>query len=354
MNHEFKNNAAKSWEHVLSQKDDFVKLFDNLQLENYKDIQIVSRTFSNDDRLIVAVDMMDMQGITSRVIIDATAGIPTWRQFINVTYESGKFTDTKIVLYEQDYKDYPNHLAGGKRQLSYLTRYNNKCGVKTYLVKGIALDHKDQKILTTCDIVSEPNNVELVEGLKHPSKADAQKAEFWLGYYCEHCDDGEINVGMDDDIFGDWNPGRSTGRADVEAYVVWDDDGLFLKLVGGLGSEAIKWIWDNRKFAFEVVYLNCPVAYETHHNYCAISVKIEDFPLHEIFAMDPDKKWEYGGLVHDEQWKFLSVARKIAEDYDDNYLPTRQLLEQDMNLRLAQYDKENNSITIENSTDKEK
>lgn len=316
MNHEFKNNAAKSWENVLSQKDDLVQLFDNLKLENYNDIQIVSRTYSNDDRLILAVDVVDIEGMTSRVIIDATAGIPTWRQFINVTYESGKFADTKIILYGQDFGHYSDHLAGGKSQLNYLVRRNNICGVKTYLVKGIETDKDNQKIFTNRGIVSKPEDVELVEELKHPSKAEAQKAEFWVGYYCQHCDDGEISISMDDDIFHDWNPGRSTGIADVEAYVVWNDDGLFLKLVGGPGSEAVKWIWENRKFAFEVAYLNCPVTREIHQNYCAIAVKMNDYRLHEIFEMDPDKKWEYGRLIHDEEWKFLSVACKIAENYE--------------------------------------
>lgn len=320
------NDAVQSWKHVLSTKEDIARLFKELRLDNHQDIKITSRTFSNDDRLIVAVDAVDPQGMASRIIIDATPGYPTWRQFINVTYESGKFTDTKIILYGKDYRHYPDYLAGGRPELTYLVRRNNKCGLRTYLAKGIELDHDNQKILTNCEVVAKPDDVEPVEGLKHPSIEEILKAEFWLGYYCQHCDDGEINIGMDDDIFGDWSLGYCVGQAGAETHMVWNDDGLFLKLIGKPGSETIRWIWENRKFTLEVVYLRCPVAYETHHNYCAISIRIVGIPLRDVFRMDPDDKSRYGQLVHDEKWKFFDVARKIAEDYDDNYLPTSQLL----------------------------
>lgn len=323
------NNAVKSWKRVLSTKEDIARLFKELGLDNYQDIKITSRTFSNDDRLIVAVDAVDPQGMASRVIVDATPGYPTWRQFINVTYESGKFTDTKIILYGENNRDYENPLAGGWRDLYYLTRYNNKCGVRTYLVKGIALDEDNQKLFTNREIVAKPDDVKFMPEVKHPSKAEVQKAEFWLGYYCQHCDDGEINIGMDDDIFGDWSLGYCVGQAGAETHMVWNDDGLFLKLIGKPGSETIRWIWENRKFTFEVLYLHCPVTFETDQYYCGISIRLEDIPLQDVFRMDPDEKSRYGRLVHDEEWKFFDVARKIAEDYDDNYLPTRQLLGRD-------------------------
>lgn len=180
--------------------------------------------------------------MTSRVIIDATAGHPTWRQFINVTYESGKFADTKIILYGENYRDYRNPLAGGISELNYLARRNNKCGLRTYLAKGIELDNDNQKTFTNCEIVAKPEDVELVGELNHPSKEEVQKAEFWLGYYCQHVDPGEISFDNDDDILGDWNPGYCVGQAGAQTGIVWNEEGLFLKLIAKPDSETIRWI----------------------------------------------------------------------------------------------------------------
>ena len=336
MNQESQNNTVKSWEHVLSKKEDIKRLFDELKLLNYQDIKVASRTFSYDDRLILAVDAVDMQGTRSRVIIDGTAGIPTWRQFINVTYESGKFADIKIILYGLDYGyDEPcHHRGGGRDELNYLARHNNKCGVRTYLVKGIKLNRSNQKISTNCEIVAKPDDVELVEGLIHLSEEDAHKAEFWYGYYGMCHDVDETYWYMENDIFGDWDCEHCIGVAGlVSTFVVWDDHGLFLKLTGRPGSEIIDWIWANRKFAFEVVYRHCPITHETHQHCGAISIKIESIPLRDIFRKDRNEKAECGEHIYLEEQKFMELAGTIVEDYE-NHIPINKLLGPDMYERI--------------------
>ena len=65
MNQEFKNYLAVSWERVLSSKEDILKLFKELELENYKDIEIISRNYSDDNRLIMLVEANDAKDETS-------------------------------------------------------------------------------------------------------------------------------------------------------------------------------------------------------------------------------------------------------------------------------------------------
>ena len=106
MNQEFKNYSVVSWDKVLSGKEDIVKLFKELELQDYKDIKIVSRNYSDDNRLIMLIEASNINNNISRIIIDVTSGIPTWQQFINVTYDDGQPTDVKIILYGKNYEDY--------------------------------------------------------------------------------------------------------------------------------------------------------------------------------------------------------------------------------------------------------
>lgn len=335
MNQQFQNNTVKSWERVLSNKEDLARLFKELRLDNYHDIKIVSRTFSNEDRLIVAVDVMDIQGIKDRVIIDATSGHPTWRQFINVTYESGKFTDIKIILFASDYGfDLCHHRGGGREELNCLARHNNKCGVRTFLVKGIMFNRSNQKISTKYEIVAKPDDVKFMPEVKLPSKEEVQRAEFWLGYYGMCHDADETYWYMENDIFGDWDWGHSIGVASlVGTLVIWSDGGLFLKLIGRTGSEVIDWIWANRKFAFEVVYRHCPITHETHQHCGAISIKIGHTPLREIFGQERNEKAEYGEYICLEEQKFMELADTIVEDYE-NHIPISKLLGPDIYERI--------------------
>jgi len=175
MNQEFKNYLTVSWEKVLSNEENITTLFKNLKLEHYKDVKIVSRDYSEDGRLIALIEAHNGSD-THKIIIDATSGIPTWQQFINITYDQGDSTDVKIILYGEDYQDFIfNAPAGGLYDISNLVRRNNKCAVDTYLVKGIDYDPNGQKNLNTIDIQEEPDDAEGDGSLHIPPKLVIQK-----------------------------------------------------------------------------------------------------------------------------------------------------------------------------------
>lgn len=84
MNQEFKNYLVVSWDKVLSNREDILKLFEELDLQDLDDIQIISRNYSDDNRLIMLIEANDAKDETLKIIIDATSGIPTWQQFSRI------------------------------------------------------------------------------------------------------------------------------------------------------------------------------------------------------------------------------------------------------------------------------
>lgn len=314
MNQEFINYSIVSWEQVLSKEEDILNFFKSLKLINYKEVKIISRDFSDDNRLTVLIEAKDESDATQKITVDATSGIPTWQQFINVTYDHGNPSDIKIILYGEDYGDHSFDLpAGGLYDISNLVRHINKCGGKTYLVKGIDYNATGQKILRPCVVEEKPEDVDVDANMKFPSKLDVQKAEFWTGYYLpQWCAEPD---GSDDDIINDWEPGYSLSF-DLSTKAFWNDEGFFIDLRGEAGSAAIRWIWANQKHLFQEAYPDCSIELRSSDNEpYAISVKIVDIPIGKLIQVGPRDKWEYGELVYNEEHKFVSVAEEAISDY---------------------------------------
>ncbi len=314
MNQEFKNYLAVSWDQVLSDEKEIINLLTKLNIPCIKNIVTVSREYTNDNRLIMLLEANNVNAKTFRFIIDATSGIPTWQQFINVTYDHGNPSDIKIILYGEDYGDHSFDLpAGGLYDISNLVRHINKCGGKTYLVKGIDYNATGQKILRPCVVEEKPEDVDVDANMKFPSKLDVQKAEFWTGYYLpQWCAEPD---GSDDDIINDWEPGYSLSF-DLSTKAFWNDEGFFIDLRGEAGSAAIRWIWANQKHLFQEAYPDCSIELRSSDNEpYAISVKIVDIPIGKLIQVGPRDKWEYGELVYNEEHKFVSVAEEAISDY---------------------------------------
>jgi len=93
MNQDLKTYSSVSWEHVLNDTDDIIEHFREMNFQSLKNIEIISRTYTRDNRLIILITANNINGNLFRIIIDATSGIPTWQQFINVTYDQGEDTN---------------------------------------------------------------------------------------------------------------------------------------------------------------------------------------------------------------------------------------------------------------------
>ena len=96
-----------------------------------------------------------------------------------------------------------------------------------------------------------------------------------------------------------------------------NSDGFSIDLIGEPDSEAIKWIWTNRKSLFDDAYPDCSINLKIENNKpYAISVKVLDIPIEELIKMEPKNKWEYGEVVYGEEHKFSSIADQVIDDFD--------------------------------------
>lgn len=224
MNKNFQEFLTMGWERVLSSEADIIELFKMLNIKYLNNVQIISRTPLHDDRLTMLIGASDTNGKPFRIIIDATSGVPTWSQFINVTYDQGNDTDVKIILFDNGYEyDDIDADTASLTEISNLVRRNNKCGVSTYLSGAITFDPDGQKILGARSVKEYPVKVVIDGPLPLPSKRQVQEAEFWVDYYYPHWKrQGAIPIGINDDITNYWHPGSSLGR-NMEAQSYWND-----------------------------------------------------------------------------------------------------------------------------------
>jgi hypothetical protein len=72
MNKNYQNFLSVSWEHVLASEEDIIKLLEELKLQNMKDVQIVSRTYTQDNRLVMVISANNKINQPQSIIIDAT------------------------------------------------------------------------------------------------------------------------------------------------------------------------------------------------------------------------------------------------------------------------------------------
>jgi len=315
MNQDYQTYLTVSWEQVLCDNDDISELFEALAIKDLKSVQILSRSYSKDGRMIINVTADNADDKSLRIIIDSTSGIPTWQQFINVTYDQGESADIRIILYGEDDREYGNgSTAGGIIEIGNLVRRNNQCGVITYLVNGVAFNAHGQKIIDGCFIEERPNEVRVDPTKISPSKRQVQEAEFWAGYYFPQRENEYIEI--DEDIISDWAPGYSI-RKDLRTMASWNDDGFFIKLLEEKPSDEIHWIWNNKKSEFEAAYPNCDIIFEKiDEKRYAISVRMLNISMTDLINTTPKEKWDYGDYVFVQEQVFYELAEDIAEDYN--------------------------------------
>lgn len=315
MNLKNQTYLTTSWKKVLHNNNDIIKLLKGVKITDLKKLHILSRTYSNDGRMIINVTADNADNKTFRIIIDSTPGIPTWQQFINVTYDQGESTDIRIILYGEDYRNYKKDFtAGGIFEISNLVRRNNKCGLSTYLVKGIDLDSNGQKFIDEYRIEEGPHDVFIDPTQTFPSKRQVQEAEFWTGYYFPQW--WIEPIGIDNDIINCWAPGYSFD-SDLRTVAPWNDEGFFIKLIEDKPSETIHWIWNNKKSEFETEYPGCDIILEKiDEDRHAISVRILNISMTDVINLDPDNKWNYGQFVFDQEHNFKEIVDGVVEDYD--------------------------------------
>lgn len=316
MNQDIQTHSSVSWKQVLCSNDDIKKLLEGLEITDLRNIRVLSRTYSDDGRMIITLTANNRDDIIFRIIIDSTVGIPTWRQFINVTYDQGASADIRIILYGKDYSDQKDGFtAGDVIEISNLVRRNNRCRVTTYLIKGITVNSEGQKILDAFYIEEGPSDVSVNPTETLPSKRQVQEAEFWTGYYFPNW--GTDPFGIDDDIINDWAPGYPLTNH-LRTAASWNDEGFFIKLTEEQPSDAIHWIWNNKKGEFEAAYPGCDIILEKiDEDRHAISVRILNISMTDLINMPPNQKSDHGEYVYGQEHVFSDLVEGILGNYND-------------------------------------
>jgi len=99
--------AQVKWDQVLFNEDDISNYLKKLHISELNNVKILSRTvLKDDDRLSIVVSAEGENNKHYKIILDATSGIPTWKQFIDVTYDKGNSADIKIILYGTDFREH--------------------------------------------------------------------------------------------------------------------------------------------------------------------------------------------------------------------------------------------------------
>ena len=316
MKQDTKTYTSVGWKQVFCSDEDIKKLFEELEITDLSNIRILSRTYSDDGRMIINLTADNRDGTTFSIIIDSTAGKPTWGQFVDVTYDQGASADIRIILYGKDYSDRKDDFtAGGIIEISNLVRRNNRCRVTTYLIEGIAVDSAGQKILDSFYIEEGPSDVSVNPTETLPSKRQVQEAEFWTGYYFPNW--GTDDFGIDDDIINDWAPGYPLTNH-LRTVASWNDEGFFIKLTEEQPSDALHWIWNNKKSEFEAAYPGCDIKLEKlDEDRHAISLRILTISMSDLINMPPDEKSDYGEYVFGQEHVFSDLAEGILGNYND-------------------------------------
>ena len=320
MNKKHRDYLVRGWKKVICDDNEIAGLFKVLKIEHLKNIRVLSRNVTDGDGLILVISAEDTNGKLVRALIEAIAFMPTWRQFIHTTYILGESADIRIILYGQDDRRYrkSGSVAGGVTEIGNLVRRNNRCGMNTYLARGIRFGKGGKKYLGDLHLEQGPDSVSLDKNEVFPSKRQVQEAEFWAGYYLpqqgpEYIDD----IGIEDDIISDWAPGYSL-RKDLKTETSWNDRGLFVKLLEENPTEAIHWIWNNKRSEFEKAYPGCNIKLEKIDNErSAISIRILDISMSDLINMSSGYKWHYGKYVFGLEHNFHDVVEGIIDEYCD-------------------------------------
>jgi hypothetical protein len=252
------------------------------------------------------------------IIIDVSKNVPTWEQFIDVTYDRGRDTNIKIIIFGQELEDGLRQFpAGNALEIKNLVRRSNRCGVVTYLVKGVGAQVVTQKkLFSDYEVYSDPKDVDFNAGEQLPTKRQVQEGEFGVGYYFWNwrCEGGILTF---DNIVNGWKPGYSLSH-NLEIKALWNEKGFFICLFGDPRSHVIHWIWENRKERLE---MKCPdnsikLKFKDDEPY-AISARIFDTSMSELIDMEPHHKWDYGKKVYYKILAYSRIVDEIISDYDE-------------------------------------
>ena len=267
------------------------------------------------NRVIMDIDVMDVNtNTTIHLHVDAVEGAPTLEQVADCVYGSGAGSDLRVIIYED----------------SWSNEYNTEAPGNAYLVTelvAIAIHHG-----MLFDLIEAPDISKIMPG-KHsyrlnedvfdcmdqsnlrsfPTRRQILEAEFWsLYYHPQWVFQGAEDVHGIYEALGEWAPGY--GLRDKRTKAVWNDGGLFMCIEGSPDADDMKWLKENFS-VLDKSYPGCPINIELG-NELVISVRVLDIPMKDLIEMSPEKKWEYGEYLYEEEHNFADAVGEALDQYE--------------------------------------
>jgi hypothetical protein len=310
----FKEGLGEEWRLEFIRDENLTDILDALEIPESDRYRVYSRRMIGDDRCqVLLVARPRETEKLKKIIVDAKAGIPTWEQFIDVTYNTPIDIEKRIIVYDdvdETEEDYP---YGEETTIWNLVARNNRCGVDTYQVKA----HFAFRECCGRSFVQYLNNEAAREmdpqsSEKLPTKEEIQMAEFWHEYYRpRHRFTGacaQDHIWKDDDIVpGEIGPHWYFGD-DIEMEVEWSASGVYIYVFSTGDDAEGKKQWNDKRLQIEQALSEYEVEFiERAGNLNTIRVKLESVDVMDIKSLDPARKMEIAEVIEDAEDKFSDL-----------------------------------------------
>jgi hypothetical protein len=260
-----------------------------------------------DGRLLFNINIRDRaSSLRQRLHIDVINGVPTFEQVADCVYGLGADADQRMIIYDEDFNFHLEGHPGSTCLVADLIALANANGIPFSLVRAKNISNiKDKRI--SYDLNTDAFYTERDAPRDFPTRRQLLEGEFWSFYYHLHwAHQGAGPVESLESAFGPWEPGYSIG--DKRTKAVWNDDGLFMCVEGILDDDDMIFLKDHINF-LQDEYPSCPINIEVGDE-LILSVRVLDVPMKDLIEMSPEKKWEYGEYLYDEEHHFAEVVEE--------------------------------------------
>lgn len=273
-------------------------------------ITVLSVTPLSDHRYstILEISAGKETGKNLKIIIDVSFGGPTWRQFLDVTYNSGADCDLKV------------NVSNGPLDMTFdpfvafvnLIGINNSCAIPTYFLEPNDSFLKAPRSISTFKILAGPDDVDPKGSFEPPSKRKIGEAEFWIEYFQGPFAEGSLEGDLKANGLAPYYP---VGRH-LSIVVRWTEQGLFMDLKSETTDQEITWLWKHKKQDIEKQYSGSPLVLLPGDNALqSLSIKINETPFSVCLQSMQSEKFSYAGLVQAKELEFCELIEKLLEDY---------------------------------------
>ena len=247
-----KDYFGEDWRSGFLAKGNLDRLLGTLGIKNVTALSVRSSTMLGEARIQILLTGR-WPGTTRlrKILIDARTGVPTWEQFIDVTYMQPLDLDTRIIVYD-NHESYASDIFpwGTDETVWNLVARNNRFGIDTFQVYAhIEIDKKNGNELTYYNNAEARKIRSPVNGERFPKREDLELWEFWVEYgdqWWRHDGHRHELVRPEEPVREGF--GGHCGDLDrgTEYAFEWNERGLYMDVTFDLRVEVAQNLWINR------------------------------------------------------------------------------------------------------------